>query len=140
MNNFPFVQCVTLRTVYNAWNAWEIQEDFEMVERREWALPQTVVQRFQPNEYVAACWVGTCDTKGFVYYNETWGSPDSQHSSKYVKDYHVPCNQEHEWKTDNDSKPAQNAYVAFSTSMGTNNIYYHDGHLISDLKKNGNHS
>lgn len=26
--------------------------------KKNWEMPKTVVQRFEPNEYVAACWGG----------------------------------------------------------------------------------
>lgn len=40
-----------------------------MVQKREWAIPQTFVQQFAANEYVAACWKINCNVPygfGFI--------------------------------------------------------------------------
>lgn len=39
-----------------------------MVQKKEWAIPQTFVQQFAANEYVAACWKINCNVPfGFGY-------------------------------------------------------------------------
>lgn len=42
--------------------------------KKNWGMPKTVVQRFEPNEYVAACWTVACKV-GYGNYGE-YGSWD----------------------------------------------------------------
>lgn len=38
-----------------------------MEKKREWIRPQTVVQVFEANEYVATCYSGKCDVTGYFF-------------------------------------------------------------------------
>lgn len=44
-----------------------------MVQKKEWAIPQTFVQQFAANEYVAACWKIKCNVPSGIGYHETNG-------------------------------------------------------------------
>lgn len=44
-----------------------------MVQKKEWAIPQTFVQQFAANEYVAACWKIKCNVPSGTGYYETNG-------------------------------------------------------------------
>lgn len=116
-----------------------------MVERREWALPQTVVQRFQPNEYVAACWKGTCNKAGFA---RTVGLPFYYYPAEgvHITDteyWHRACEEDYKWKTDSEAKPSKNVHATgdFSDILGRDlNAYYYGGHLMTTIEQDGNHS
>ena len=68
-----------------------------MVQKREWAIPQTFVQQFAANEYVAACgdteygkYKFVCDApEGILYYYDKWGI------AHRLGNYH-PCSKTHE--------------------------------------------
>lgn len=87
-----------------------------MVQKKEWAIPQTFVQQFAANEYVAACGDGgttylfTCDAGGGAsgdVYLETNGVPGLQtrpyfdekngwvQKDRYRAPYHA-CDKKHE--------------------------------------------
>ena len=49
--------------------------------KKHWEMPKTVVQRFEPNEYVAACYSVVCDTaaandveKDWIIWDHGWTS------------------------------------------------------------------
>ena len=43
------------------------------MERKVWRRPLTEVQKFEANEYVAACYHGVCNISGYVF-NDTNGN------------------------------------------------------------------
>ncbi len=84
------------------------------MERTAWAMPQTIVQKFAANEYVAAChdinkvYKFKCDAgggKSGSVYLETNGKPGLQTDwwggDKYLSGYHA-CGTTHEAKTTDD--------------------------------------
>ena len=115
-----------------------------MVERREWALPQTVVQRFQPNEYVAACWRGKCDKGGLVRPGDSleYYPAEGVHVTD-IDNLHRACEEDYKWKTDSEAKPNMNVHVTqkLGDVLGGNlNAYYYGGHLMTTIEQDGNHS
>ena len=68
-----------------------------MVQKKEWAIPQTFVQQFAANEYVAACgdteygkYQFVCDAPaGTLYYYDRWNN--AQRLGNYY-----PCEKTHE--------------------------------------------
>ena len=85
-----------------------------MVQKKEWAIPQTFVQQFAANEYVAACgdenrvYKFTCDAGGGesgAVYLETNGQEGFQlglfGGDRYLSLYHA-CGATHEASTKDD--------------------------------------
>lgn len=83
------------------------------MERKTWAMPQTIVQKFAANEYVAAChdinkvYKFKCDAGGGrsgSVYLETNGKPGLQTGwggDRYLSGYHA-CGTTHEADTEDD--------------------------------------
>ena len=71
------------------------------MERTAWAMPQTIVEKFAANEYVAACgdteygkYLFTCDAPGgnLYYYKKDWWGQEKQ---DFIGSY-TPCEKKHE--------------------------------------------
>lgn len=115
-----------------------------MVERREWALPQTVVQRFQPNEYVAACWKGICDKQGWIFIDKN--NNNKADKNEYIG-WSIGCGRDIIVKTDNNEQPQYNAQIQ-DNSGNVTDVYYtehYNGvrayHAVSYFKRDDeNHS
>lgn len=84
------------------------------MERTAWAMPQTIVQKFAANEYVAACgdteygnYLFKCDAPGgtLYYYPQSDGEIDGKYSglgkAEKMGSYH-PCGATHEAPTTGD--------------------------------------
>lgn len=54
--------------------------------KKNWEMPKTVVQRFEPNEYVAACWGVQCDTEWSNNY-EMHHEDDYWHGVTHTRDH-----------------------------------------------------
>lgn len=78
--------------------------------RKVWKQPLTVAQKFEPNEYVAACYYGYCNISGNVYM-------DSNHNEEYdegIDQYsyrNVACNHSFSVTGETSVKPEANAFV-----------------------------
>lgn len=78
-----------------------------MVQKKEWAIPQTFVQQFAANEYVAACgdenrvYKFECNAPAGDLYYYPWGDGvidgkyDGNGSAWLIGSYH-PCGKKHE--------------------------------------------
>ena len=54
--------------------------------KKNWEMPVTVVQKFEPNEYVAACWGVACDVSWanwYEQYNGYWDGGNVSHASDH---------------------------------------------------------
>lgn len=77
------------------------------MEGRVWKSPLTEVQKFEANEYVAACgetgygnYLFECDAPGgrLYYYKTSWSG---QKIAEYIGNY-TPCSKKHEASTDSE--------------------------------------
>lgn len=57
--------------------------------KKNWKMPKTVVQRFEPNEYVAACWTVACKV-GYGNYGR-YGDWDNWKYWNYQEPYGGAC-------------------------------------------------
>ncbi len=66
--------------------------------RKVWKQPSTTVQKFMPNEYVAACgdteygnYLFECNARGGALYYYRWGEERAEYIGSYT-----PCSKKHE--------------------------------------------
>lgn len=89
------------------------------MERRVWIRPFTEVQKFEANEYVAACYHGVCNISGHVF-TDTNGNGQYDPGVDRYKYYNTACNHEY-WIEGQDAKlPKQNAFVFYETKRNDN--------------------
>lgn len=82
--------------------------------KKKWEEPRIVVQKFTPNEYVAACYVINCNVPGYGYiYAETNGEPGLQRDGRNPDEFLVgpvsACNRWHKGVIQ-DNAPEANGY------------------------------
>lgn len=76
--------------------------------KNRWAEPKIMVQKFTPNEYVAACgstvegnYLFKCDAAGgplYYYSTDRWGNK----KANYISSSYHPCGKTHETSKDNE--------------------------------------
>lgn len=76
--------------------------------KNRWAEPKIMVQKFTPNEYVAACgstvegnYLFKCDAPGgrlYYYTTDRWGNKEA----KFISSTYHPCGKTHETSRDNE--------------------------------------
>lgn len=89
------------------------------MERKVWRRPLTEVQKFEANEYVAACYHGVCNISGYVF-NDTNGNGQYDPGVDRYNYYNTACDHDY-WIEGQDAElPKQNAFV-FSERKENNN-------------------
>ena len=89
------------------------------MERKVWRRPLTKVQKFEANEYVAACYHGVCDISGYVF-NDTNGNGQYDPGADRYNYYNTACNHDYWIEGQEAELPAKNAFV-FSDMRWNNN-------------------
>ena len=107
--------------------------------KMRWEEPRIKVQKFMPNEYVAACYVINCNVPGTGYlYAETNGEPGLQSTGRNADEFLVgpvsACNQWHKGVIQ-DNPPEANGYWYQPGFMGwdssTTDVYWWEENLGS---------
>lgn len=80
------------------------------MEKKVWKRPFTEVQKFEANEYVAACYHGVCNITGYVF-NDTNGNGQYDPKTDRYNYRNTACNQEYWIVGQNATLPSQNAFV-----------------------------
>lgn len=89
------------------------------MEGRVWRRPLTKVQKFEANEYVAACYHGVCNISGYVF-NDTNGNGQYDPGVDRYNYYNTACDHEY-WIEGQEAKlPDQNAFVFSSRQYNDN--------------------
>lgn len=89
------------------------------MERKVWRRPLTEVQKFEANEYVAACYHGVCNISGYVF-NDTNGNGQYDPGVDRYNYYNTACNHDY-WIEGQDAQlPKQNAFVFTDTKLNDN--------------------
>ncbi len=80
------------------------------MERKVWRRPLTEVQKFEANEYVAACYHGVCNISGYVF-NDTNGNGQYDSGVDQYNYYNTACDHDY-WIEGQDAQlPNKNAFV-----------------------------
>lgn len=82
--------------------------------KMKWEEPKILVQKFTPNEYVAACYHGVCNISGYVF-NDSNGNGEYDPGVDEYNYYNTACNHDYWIEGQNAELPAQNAFVFKST-------------------------
>ena len=80
------------------------------MERKVWRRPLTKVQKFEANEYVAACYHGVCNISGYVF-NDTNGNGAYDPGADRYNYYNTACNHDYWIEGQEAELPAKNAFV-----------------------------
>lgn len=85
------------------------------MERKVWRRPLTKVQKFEANEYVAACYHGVCNISGYVF-NDTNGNGQYDPGADRYNYYNTACNHDYWIEGQEAELPSQNAFVFQDTT------------------------
>lgn len=80
------------------------------MERKVWRRPLTKVQKFEANEYVAACYHGVCNISGYVF-NDTNGNGQYDPDVDRYNYYNTACNHDYWIEGQEAELPNKNAFV-----------------------------
>ena len=80
------------------------------MERKVWRRPLTKVQKFEANEYVAACYHGVCNISGYVF-NDTNGNGQYDPGADRYNYYNTACNHDYWIEGQEAELPNKNAFV-----------------------------
>lgn len=80
------------------------------MERKVWRRPLTKVQKFEANEYVAACYHGVCNISGYVF-NDTNGDGQYDPGVDRYNYYNTACNHDYWIEGQEAELPNKNAFV-----------------------------
>ena len=80
------------------------------MERKVWRRPLTKVQKFEANEYVAACYHGVCNISGYVF-NDTNGNGQYDAGVDRYNYYNTACNHDYWIEGQEAELPDKNAFV-----------------------------
>lgn len=78
--------------------------------KMKWEEPKILVQKFTPNEYVAACYHGVCNISGYVF-NDTNGNGQYDPGVDEYNYYNTACSHDYWIEGQNAELPEQNAFV-----------------------------
>lgn len=80
------------------------------MERKVWRRPMTKVQKFEANEYVAACYHGVCNISGYVF-NDSNGNGQYDPGTDSYNYYNTACDHEYWIEGQEAELPNKNAFV-----------------------------
>ena len=80
------------------------------MERKVWRRPLTKVQKFEANEYVAACYHGVCNISGYVF-NDTNGNGQYDPGADRYNYYNTACNHDYWIEGQEAELPDKKAFV-----------------------------
>lgn len=80
------------------------------MERKVWRRPMTKVQKFEANEYVAACYHGVCNIDGYVF-NDTNGNGKYDPGTDRYNYSNEACGHDYWIKGQENKLPDKNAFV-----------------------------
>ena len=83
--------------------------------KEKWTAPRTVIEKFTPNEYVAACWVVSCSwsqANDYEKRNNYWDGGNVKHVSNECGNF------SHQYLVDNNGDGTPDAMYEQSSELG----------------------